>query len=87
VGWKSLIEEYEAKTVGMEQEFLQVSFGGDSGECLAVMSGSELVGCHSDLFGQHDRGMFNGVGVAFVIYRHRSSAKSILALLFVRFLT
>src|SRR5271155_3020813 len=32
---------------------LQVSFSSYSSECHMVMSGSELVGCHSDLFVQH----------------------------------
>jgi hypothetical protein len=61
VRWKSPIEEYEALSAkrvgdgaGNKEDFkaslLQVSFSGDSGESLAVMSGSELVGCHSDLF-------------------------------------
>ena len=47
------------------------------------MSGSELVGCHSDLFVQHElEACFNGVGVVFVIYRHGSSAEVVLTSLF-----
>jgi hypothetical protein len=42
-----------------QASLLQVSFSSYSSECHVVMSGSELVGCHSGLFVQHQLEAFS----------------------------